>query len=453
MYNAFLILMTIFSSALVAKLILKKYNSIFVFFASGVIILMVASLITGNSILGKATLGNVFLDTFGFITDSFKKNISGVGAIIMSVAGYAAYMKHIQASTKLAYLASKPLSKIKNRYLVLSGMFLMGITLKLVITSQAGLAVLLLATVFPVLMAIGISPLTAASVLCLVCLDYGPNDGSTVFMASVLQMDVISLFLQHQIYVAASIIAVLTLLIPSYYRYMDNKDKARGIASVKETALLENPNCPAFYSLLPLIPLVIVFTAYFIPNVKIDVVTANILGVAITFVIEFIRRQDKKEIPKDIVVILKAMGDIFVSVVSIIIAASIFAEGIKKLGGVTILANAISDMHGAVLLTMVLLSLITFAFAVIMGSGAAPFFAFGPLTPEIAGKLGIPAVALILPMELSAALGRALSPVCGAVIAIAGYAGVDIIALVKRTAIPLSIAFIVNIVASYIFLI
>lgn len=452
MYNAVLIACTVLSAVVVAWLILRRYNAIFVFFSAGIALLMLAGWMTGAPILGKVTLGNVFLDTFGFIGSTFKKNISGVGAIIMIVTGYAAYMKHIQASTKLAYLAGKPLARIKNRYLVLSGMFLVGIALKLVITSQAGLAVLLLATVFPVLMAIGISPLTAASVLCLVCLDYGPNDGSTVFMAGVLKMDVVALFLQHQIYVAASIIAVLTLLIPSYYRYMDNRDKARGLCGPAETTLLEDPGCPAFYALLPVVPLGIVFAAYFIPSIRVDVITANVLSMAVTFAIEFIRRKDRQEIPKDIVVILRAMGDIFVSVVSIIIAASVFAEGIKLLGGISILANAIAEMDGAVLLTIALLAGITFAFAVIMGSGAAPFFAFGPLTPEIAGKLSVPAVALILPMELSAAIGRAMSPVAGAVIAIAGCAGVETVAVVRRTAFPLLVALAVNILASYVFI-
>lgn len=43
-------------------------------------------------------------------------------------------------------------------------------------------------------------------------------------------------------------------------------------------------------------------------------------------------------------VILKAMAEIFISVVSIIIAAGVFAEGIKALGGVNILANAVSNL-------------------------------------------------------------------------------------------------------------
>ena len=223
-----LIGLTVIFSVIVAKLILKKYNAIFVFFASGIAIMLAAHYLTGTPILGKATMGSPLLDVFGFLSQSFKKNLSGIGMIIMSVTGYAAYMKHIQASTKLAYLASNPLSKISNKYLVLSGLYLVGMALKLVITSQAGLSVLLLATVFPVMMAIGISPITAASVLSLICIDYGPNDGSTIFMSGVLKMNVVDVFLKHQLAVAGSIIIVLAILIPFYYKYMDNRDKVRG---------------------------------------------------------------------------------------------------------------------------------------------------------------------------------------------------------------------------------
>lgn len=43
MYSWFLIALTIIFAVIVAKLILKKYNAIFVFFASGVVILMTAA--------------------------------------------------------------------------------------------------------------------------------------------------------------------------------------------------------------------------------------------------------------------------------------------------------------------------------------------------------------------------------------------------------------------------
>lgn len=451
MNSALLIFLTVLFSFIVAKLILKKINAIFIFFLSGIVIMLVANALTGTPILGKTTMGSPLLDVFGYLTKSFKSSVSGVGMIIMIVTGYAAFMKHIRASDKLAYLASNPLSRIKNKYLVLSGMYLVGMALKLVITSQAGLAVLLLATIFPVLMAIGISPITAASVLTLICIDYGPNDGSTIFMSGVLKMNVVDLFLHHQIFVAGSIIIVLALLIPVYYRYTDNLDKERGTYNAKEVTVLENPPVPGYYAALPVIPLAIVFIDYFIPTTKVDVITANIMGMFITFVIEAIRRKDRSSIPKDVLVILRAMGDIFVSVVAIIISASCFAQGIKMLGGIGIFANYFSTMEGAAFIIMLALAVLTFLFGVIMGSGAASFFAFGPLTPDIASKLGIPTVTLILPMEISSALGRACSPVCGAVIAVAGVAGIEPIVLVKRSAPMLITALIINCVASYIF--
>lgn len=453
MFDWLLIGLTVVCAIVVAKLILKKYNAIFIFFASGVVILMSASLLTGTPILGKDTLGNVFLDTFGFITKTFKSNVAGVGAIIMVVTGYAAYMKHIGASTKLAFVATRLLGGIRNKYLILSAFFLVGMALKLVLTSQASLAVLMLATVFPVLMALGIRPITGASVLALLCLDYGPNDGSTLFMSTVAEMNVVELFLAYQSKVALAIILVTAVLIPFYYAYMDRRDResAGEAAAVTQAEEVKDPDVPMFYILLPLVPLVIVFADYFIPSTKIDVISANFIGFAVTFVIEFMRRSDRAAIPGDMAAILKAMGNVFVSVVSIIISASVFAQGIKVLGGITIFTNMISDMQGATLIVMTLLTGITYAFAVIMGSGAAPFFAFGPLTPAIAAKLGVPTLTLLLPMELATSIGRASSPVCGALIAIAGVAGLTPMALAKRTAPLLFIMLIVDIAASYVF--
>ena len=84
-------------------------------------------------------------------------------------------------------------------------------------------------------------------------------------------------------------------------------------------------------------------------------------------------------------------------------------------------------------------------------ASAAPLFAFGPLTPAVAAKLGVPTLTLLLPMELATSIGRASSPVCGALIAIAGTAGLAPIRLAKRTAPLLFVMLIVDMIASYIF--
>lgn len=256
--------------------------------------MIVASLLTGTPILEKGSLGNVFFDAFGFITKTFKANIGNIGTLIMVVTGYATYMKHIKASTKLAYMSTKILGGITNKYLILSVFFLIGMLLKLVLTSQASLAVLMLATVFPVLIALKIRPITAASVLALLCLDYGPNDGSTLFMSHVLEMNVVDMFLQYQVKVAWSIILITAILIPFYYSYMDKRDIYKKREHLEIQKKLEDPEVPRFYIILPLIPLIIIFADYFIDSTNIDVISANIMGFTISFIVEFLTRKDKK---------------------------------------------------------------------------------------------------------------------------------------------------------------
>ena len=134
MNNAIAVILTLAYIAVVATLVIKKYNSVFVFLMSGIGILLVSAIFTGQSVLGEETQGNAIIDVFVFAKDAFSSNLGGVGLTLMMITGYAMYMSHIGASTKLAYLATKPLSKIKNPYIVLSMLFIIGIILKLVIT-------------------------------------------------------------------------------------------------------------------------------------------------------------------------------------------------------------------------------------------------------------------------------------------------------------------------------
>ena len=450
---------TLFAVVVVAYYILKKYNPIFTFLFSGMIILIFAFYYFGVPIPkapAREALSflDVVLDSFAFITATFKTQLAGVGLIIMSVAGFAAYMKHINASAKLAFLANKPLGKIKNKYLILSGTFVVGMALKIVISSYAGLLLLLLACIYPVLIALKIRPITAVCVLSLIALDYGPKDGNSINMADMVgQKDnVVGLFLNYQLWVVLAYVATIAVIIPFYFAWVDKKDKVKGVLCDEvETPEIINPKCPTFYILFPWLPVVFLFSAYFL-NIKLDVVTANFVSIALVFIVEFARHKDAKKLGEDMVVILKAMAEIFVSVVSIIIAAGVFAEGIKALGGVGILADAVSALGKegefasiAVLVSIVALSFLVYGFTIIMGSGIAAFNAFGRLAPDIATRLGIAPITLVLPIEIASCLGRAASPIAGGIIALAGFAKVSPMDIIKRTAPLLFIAMFVNI--------
>ncbi|WP_120951562.1 C4-dicarboxylate transporter DcuC [Helicobacter sp. L8] len=420
--------------------ILKGYHPIFVFLCAGLILVIMGFYLTGAPIPKSPPAHNfaqVLLNAFAFIATTFKTQLSGVGLIIMSVAGFAAYMKHIHASAKLAYLSNKPLSKISNKYLVLSGTFVVGMGLKIVISSYTGLLLLLLACIYPVLLALKIRPISAVCVLSLIALDYGPKDGNTINMADMVgqKENIVGLFLHYQLWVVLAYTLVMAILIPFYFVWVDRRDLARNqLCEQAQILEISNPPCPNFYVLFPWLPVVLLFGAYF-AGVKLDVVSANFMSIAFVFGVEFVRHKDARKLGEGMGAILRAMGDIFVSVVSIIIAASIFATGLKSLGGIGILAQSLGALQGlgGLILLMALLGFIVYGFAVIMGSGIAAFNAFGRLGSDIATKMGIEPIHLVLPLEIASCLGRASSPIAGGILALAGFAKVAPLEIIKRT--------------------
>ena len=357
MNNTIAVILTLLYIVIVATLVIKKYNSVFVFLVSGMAILLISAIIGGNSIMGDKTTGNAVIDVFAYAANAFKSNASGVGLTLMMVTGYAVYMSHIGASTKLAYLATKPLSKIKNPYIVLSMLFIIGTLLKLVITSHAGLAMLLMAIAFPILTSLGISKLSAATVM-IMCgfVDWGPNDSSAIFAAeNVVGMPMMDYFLTYQGKTAAILILVCAVFLPIYLRHMDKKDISAG-GTVTKAQMPQDASCPACYAMLPIVPLVLITVFSFIPSINLDVVTSNLIGLFFVFILELVRRKDRKEVTADFSVVMKAMGNSFANVVSILIGAAVFAEAIKLLGGITIISNTLAAVKSAPIITMALVN-------------------------------------------------------------------------------------------------
>lgn len=106
----FMICSTLLAVIVVAYYILKKYNPIFAFFLSGIILLIFAFYITGTPILKApsrehVSFLNVLLDSYAFITATFKSQLSGVGLIIMSVAGFTTLYETYQCFGKTCFFS------------------------------------------------------------------------------------------------------------------------------------------------------------------------------------------------------------------------------------------------------------------------------------------------------------------------------------------------------------
>ena len=164
---------------------------------------------------------------------------------------------------------------------------------------------------------------------------------------------------------------------------------------------------PGFYALLPLVPivLVLVFSPLLVSWIALDVVTAMILGSVIGLVCEVAVKRDLKAVFKGFQVFFNSIGAAFASIVSLLVCADVFAQGLQSIGAVGYMIDSVRDAGFGVNVMAVVMTLMVGATGMITGSGVAAFFAFSGLAPTIATKFGVSAITMVLPMQLMAGMG------------------------------------------------
>lgn len=441
-----------FVTIAVSYLVLTKKKAQTVLLIGG-IILLACAIFMGKPILdAKKSTGLAWFDIFKYIENTFSLRAGGIGLLIMAVGGFAKYMDYIGASKVLVRLAAKPLGAVKSPYMLLAVSYVVGQLLNIVIPSAAGLCVLLMATMYPVLTSLGVSRLSAAAVIATApCLDLGPASGTAVFAAKTAGVEVTDYFVGQQIPIAA--FTALTIAAAHFFvqRYFDRKAGHVNEAPARESGqAADGDKAPVFYAALPLIPivLVLVFSKLCVSSVKMPVVTAMIISIATAMLCELIRTRDMKTVFSSIQVFFDGMGKIFATVVTLIVAGETFAYGLTKIGAIDMLIHGAEQTGFGALGIMLTMTLVVAAAAVVMGSGNAPFYSFGALVPDIAAKMGASALYMITPMQLAASIARSASPITAAVVAVAGIAGVSPVDIVKRTAIPMAAGLAVAVVSN-----
>ncbi|WP_299735239.1 C4-dicarboxylate transporter DcuC [uncultured Endozoicomonas sp.] len=440
---------TIFSLlviVLIGYLIFKKYNAQASLFFGG-LLLLGAAIVTDNGVpLAEAkSSGSVMLDLFTFIKVTMSSTVAGLGLNIMAVAGFAKYMDHIGASQVLVKVTLKPLQKFQSPYIVMALGYLAGQMLNIFIPSAAGLGLLLMVTLYPVLTKLGVSKLSAVAVIATsACLDLGPASGNSVMAASNSGLEVTDYFMNYQFIVGgitAVVIAVMHFFVQRYY-----DTKGHGAEYSQEVDVdVKDKAAPIWYSLLPLVPLALIFTfsKMIMSSVKIDIPTAMFVSLTIAMVCE-IARQGAKDTMSSILVFFDGMGNAFARVITLIVAGQVFASGLKTIGILETAINAATSASIPMAVLIILMVVVIALFSILMGSGNAPFFSFAALVPDIAAKVGVLPVAMLLPMQLGSGIARSMSPIAGVIIGVAGIAGVSPFDIVKRTAPVMIVALIVS---------
>lgn len=423
----------------------RKLNPQGILITAGLAMCIISLFALGNSIELKHPTGNTGFDIIKLIDETFVNNISRAGLMIMTIGGYVAFMNHIEATQTLVRLSMKPLSFMR-RFPMLAAVLTIPIGQMLFITtpSATGLGLLLVASIYPILTSLGVSRLTALSMIAATTLfDQGPGSANTALAAQLIGINNVEYFITHQLplVIPTTIIVMITFCISNWYfdKYspQDNGENVN-VEAFSTTA-------PAFYALFPILPLIllVVFSPYvglINPPIKLDTTTAMFASLFTTMLIHLLRIRHIKKVYESISAFWKGMGNVFGKVVTLIVASEIFSKGLIQLHFIDSLIQLSTGAGFSELTIVIVFSLIIFGAAVLMGSGNAAFFSFGPLMPGIAAQLGIPSYIMILPSQLASSMGRSASPIAGVIVAIAGVAGASPIELAKRNLVPLTLS-------------
>lgn len=431
----------------VGRYIIKGYSATGVLMVGGILLLIISALM-GHQVLpasAKST-GLSATDIVEYIKVLLMSRGGDLGMMIMMLCGFAAYMTHIGANDMVVKLASRPLQYINSPYLLMIAAYFVACLMSLAVSSATGLGVLLMATLFPVMVNVGISRGAAAAICASpAAIILAPTSGDVVLAAKASEMPLIDFAFKTTLPI--SIAAIICMAIAHFFwqRYLDKKENvSHEMLDVSEI----KTNAPSFYALLPFTPIigVLIFDGKWGP--ELHIITVLVICMLAAAIIEFLRGFDAQKVFVGLEVAYRGMADAFASVVMLLVAAGVFAQGLSTVGFISSLIDLAQSFGTGGIVMMMVLVVITMLAAMTTGSGNAPFYAFVELIPKLSAQMGVNPAYLTIPMLQASNLGRTLSPVSGVVVAVAGMAKISPFEVVKRTSVPVLVGLIVVIVAT-----
>ena len=436
---------------LVAYYIVKGYSATGVLMFGGLVLLFI-SVLMGHSILpeGVKSTSSTYFDILEYVKYLLGNRGGGLGLMIMVLCGFSVYMTHLGANDVVVKLVSKPLKNIRSPYILMVFAYFLACLMSFAVSSATGLGVLLMATLFPVMVNVGISRGAAAAICASpISIILSPTSGDVVLSAEISKIPLGEFAFGTALPV--SIFAILGIAVAHFFwqRYLDKKE---GVQVERLNADEIKTTAPNYYAILPLLPIigVLIFDGKWgLPNLHI--VTVMVLCFIITATVDFLRSFNAKQTFDNLVVAYRGMADAFAGVVMLLVAAGVFAQSLSTIGFITNLIDSAQTFGGSAFFMMLVLAVITILATMATGSGNAAFYAFAELIPKLATQMGVNPAFLTIPMLQASNLGRGLSPVSGVVVAVSGMGKISPFEIVKRMSVPMLVGFICVIIGTEIF--
>ena len=344
--------------------------------------------------------------------NSFAKSMTNNSLVmaICSSMGFAFIANYTQCDRSLVHYLAAPIRGL--------GVFLIPICtavtffINIAIPSAAGCAAAVGSTLIPVMLRAGIKPAAAAAAVMggTIGSYLSPGTSHNPFVAEMAGIDVMDFIAFHAMWsILCGVILVVGLLVVCMF-LGDHKGEKVDVEAQKNDNFKPNP----IKAIMPLVPITILVVGnVWLPVIKMGVAQAMVLGAVITLLVGFaFDRTNPQEFSKQF---FNGMGKGYADVMGIIIAAGVFAAGLR--------ATGLIDIMGT-----------------ITGSGDAATMAFNEAVTPHAPEFGMEIKALGALAFLTGALGRTMSPIAGAMVVVAGIAMANPMDVAKRTALPCTVA-------------
>ena len=397
--------------------LMKQYETRLVLFISGVVM----AIISGNIMVAF---------------DAFSKSMKNANLIepIIAAMGFAMVLQITKCDQHLIYLLAKSLKNLGP--LLVPGAVLATALVNTSITSAGGCSAAVGAILIPVLIGAGVHPAMAAAAV--FAGTYGspmlnPGFGQIAIVADVAHSTPIDVISNH--YHVVLILGLITAISLTIVAFVKGEHKGYHSDTLDHLKDFKINYIMAIVPMLPLIILILGSTGTVPLFKKFAISHAMLIGCAAAFLAT---RKSPAEISKSI---FKGAGDGFATVFGIITMALVFVSGVQSLG---IINWMIQEMINTPSIAKISATVGPFLLGVISGSGEAASIAFNQSVTIHADTLGLNALNLGSLAAISGALGRTMSPIAGCAIICAGFAKVNPLELVKRTALGAIICVIIT---------
>jgi DcuC family C4-dicarboxylate transporter len=401
-------------------------------------------------VLGEATTGSTIFDIFAYIYQYLASNLGSSALPVILVFAYVEILNHLHATDMMAYLISIPIRKIRSVYISVAVVVLVGSLLRIPTGGGPALIALMIALFYPMLLGLGCTRETAAAAMLIYgCGAIGPADPSCIVAAQVMGIDV-NPALWFTVVQIPYMLYTVPILILLFILISKRGDSISGSSSdASEQSTLVRPDCPVYYAVLPLLPLVfmIVFSPLLISGISINIGTACILSLIVTLIVILISSGGRGSLlQENLRIFFSSIGTNITGIGLIMMFGMLFATCMSRVGGLDRIGALIMSANLPGLVTVLILCVFTGIIALMMGSFYGALSIGLSMAASFVSVSGMEASVFCYLVLISVFAGTCCSPANPGPALVSAKTDVPVTTIIRRCAAPIWITMVVGVI-------